>query len=174
MKTADLILGYNSEKMIFSPATVMGLLDSDGYFGIRSVRKVGRPIMYELYVALGQIEKNIDVLLSVKNTAKAGSIATWQPLGNKQRAASLRIYAGDKYVADFFRDYVYKFPLFLEIMCINFLLCNQENFLIIEFFTFAQIHGFTNTKDLLELVSRPLRCNKNLENHDSLSKTFAL
>jgi light-independent protochlorophyllide reductase subunit N len=41
-------------------------------------------------------------------------------------------------------------------------------------FTFAQIHGFTNTKDLLELVSRPLRRNKNLENHDSLSKTFAL
>jgi len=41
-------------------------------------------------------------------------------------------------------------------------------------FTFAQIHGFTNTKDLLELVSRPLRRNKNLENHESLSKTFAL
>nr|WCO87415.1 protochlorophyllide reductase ChlN subunit [Chlorococcum sp. KSF0227] len=30
-------------------------------------------------------------------------------------------------------------------------------------FTFAQIHGFTNTKDILELVTRPLRRNKNLE-----------
>nr|QWW92329.1 protochlorophyllide reductase ChlN subunit [Rhaphidolejeunea foliicola] len=31
-------------------------------------------------------------------------------------------------------------------------------------FTFAQIHGFTNAKDILELVTRPLRRNNNLEN----------
>lgn len=31
-------------------------------------------------------------------------------------------------------------------------------------FTFAQIHGFTNSRDILELVTRPLRRNKNLEN----------
>ena len=31
-------------------------------------------------------------------------------------------------------------------------------------FTFAQIHGFTNARDILELVTRPLRRNKNLEN----------
>lgn len=30
-------------------------------------------------------------------------------------------------------------------------------------FTFAQIHGFTNAKDILELVTRPLRRNKNLD-----------
>jgi light-independent protochlorophyllide reductase subunit N len=30
-------------------------------------------------------------------------------------------------------------------------------------FTFAQIHGFTNARDILELVTRPLRRNKNLE-----------
>jgi light-independent protochlorophyllide reductase subunit N len=30
-------------------------------------------------------------------------------------------------------------------------------------FTFAQIHGFVNAKDILELVTRPLRRNKNLE-----------
>jgi len=41
-------------------------------------------------------------------------------------------------------------------------------------FTFAQIHGFTNAKDLLELVSRPLRRNKNLEKNESLSKTFTV
>jgi len=35
-------------------------------------------------------------------------------------------------------------------------------------FTFAQIHGFTNAQDILELVSRPLRRNKNLE-HNNLS-----
>jgi light-independent protochlorophyllide reductase N subunit len=29
-------------------------------------------------------------------------------------------------------------------------------------FTFAQIHGFSNAKDILELVTRPLRRNKNL------------
>nr|YP_010587448.1 photochlorophyllide reductase subunit N [Didymodon constrictus]WAB45966.1 photochlorophyllide reductase subunit N [Didymodon constrictus] len=31
-------------------------------------------------------------------------------------------------------------------------------------FTFAQIHGFTNARDILELVTRPLRRNNNLEN----------
>jgi light-independent protochlorophyllide reductase subunit N len=31
-------------------------------------------------------------------------------------------------------------------------------------FTFAQIHGFTNAKDVLEFVTRPLRRNNNLEN----------
>ena len=31
-------------------------------------------------------------------------------------------------------------------------------------FTFAQIHGFTNARDILELVTRPLRRNSNLEN----------
>ena len=31
-------------------------------------------------------------------------------------------------------------------------------------FTFAQIHGFTNARDILELVTRPLRRNKTLEN----------
>ena len=30
-------------------------------------------------------------------------------------------------------------------------------------FTFAQIHGFTNAKDILELVTRPLRRNKKLD-----------
>ena len=30
-------------------------------------------------------------------------------------------------------------------------------------FTFAQIHGFTNARDILELVTRPLRRNKSLE-----------
>ena len=30
-------------------------------------------------------------------------------------------------------------------------------------FTFAQIHGFSNTRDLLELVTRPLRRNANLK-----------
>jgi light-independent protochlorophyllide reductase subunit N len=35
-------------------------------------------------------------------------------------------------------------------------------------FTFAQIHGFTNAKDILELVSRPLRRNKNLEKSGNL------
>ena len=30
-------------------------------------------------------------------------------------------------------------------------------------FTFAQIHGFTNSRDILELVTRPLRRNKALE-----------
>ena len=31
-------------------------------------------------------------------------------------------------------------------------------------FTFAQIHGFTNARDILELVTRPLRRNNALEN----------
>nr|YP_009667952.1 ChlN [Radula japonica]QCW58727.1 ChlN [Radula japonica] len=31
-------------------------------------------------------------------------------------------------------------------------------------FTFAQIHGFANAKDVLELITRPLRRNNNLEN----------
>ena len=31
-------------------------------------------------------------------------------------------------------------------------------------FTFAQIHGFTNVRDILELVTRPIRRNKKLEN----------
>ena len=31
-------------------------------------------------------------------------------------------------------------------------------------FTFAQIHGFTNSRDILELVTRPLRRNQSLEN----------
>ena len=30
-------------------------------------------------------------------------------------------------------------------------------------FTFAQIHGFTNARDILELVTRPLRRNKSLQ-----------
>jgi light-independent protochlorophyllide reductase subunit N len=30
-------------------------------------------------------------------------------------------------------------------------------------FTFAQIHGFTNSRDILELVTRPLRRNNNLK-----------
>nr|UZA61409.1 protochlorophyllide reductase subunit N [Chlorogonium euchlorum] len=36
-------------------------------------------------------------------------------------------------------------------------------------FTFAQIHGFTNAKDILELVTRPLRRNQNL---GSFHQTF--
>jgi light-independent protochlorophyllide reductase subunit N len=35
-------------------------------------------------------------------------------------------------------------------------------------FTFAQIHGFTNAKDILELVSRPLRRNRNLAHFSNL------
>jgi len=30
-------------------------------------------------------------------------------------------------------------------------------------FTFAQIHGFTNAREILDLVTRPLRRNKNLQ-----------
>jgi light-independent protochlorophyllide reductase subunit N len=33
-------------------------------------------------------------------------------------------------------------------------------------FTFAQIHGFSNARDVLELVTRPLRCTENLDNLD--------
>ena len=30
-------------------------------------------------------------------------------------------------------------------------------------FTFAQIHGFSNSKDILEVITRPLRRNQNFE-----------
>jgi light-independent protochlorophyllide reductase subunit N len=30
-------------------------------------------------------------------------------------------------------------------------------------FTFAQIHGFANTREILELITRPLRRNKSIE-----------
>ena len=40
--------------------------------------------------------------------------------------------------------------------------------------TFAQIHGFTNAKDLIDLISKPLYRKQHLEKHDSLNKTFAL
>jgi light-independent protochlorophyllide reductase subunit N len=33
-------------------------------------------------------------------------------------------------------------------------------------FTFSQIHGFSNARDVLELVTRPLRHNENLDNLD--------
>jgi hypothetical protein len=37
-------------------------------------------------------------------------------------------------------------------------------------FTFSQIHGFSNARDILELISRPLRrnitCSKNLLEQD--------
>ena len=37
-------------------------------------------------------------------------------------------------------------------------------------FTFAQIHGFTNARDILELVTRPLRRNNALKTlHDEQS-----
>ena len=39
-------------------------------------------------------------------------------------------------------------------------------------FTFAQIHGFTNAKDILELITRPLRRNKNLEKNTVLESTL--
>ena len=38
-------------------------------------------------------------------------------------------------------------------------------------FTFAQIHGFQNARDILELVTRPLRRNKALKNFDSTTYT---
>ena len=43
-------------------------------------------------------------------------------------------------------------------------------------FTFAQIHGFTNSRDILELVTRPLRRNNALENlgFDKLVKSEIL
>ncbi len=34
-------------------------------------------------------------------------------------------------------------------------------------FTFAQIHGFTNAREILELVTRPLRRNKNIDSFSS-------
>nr|YP_009532743.1 Protochlorophyllide reductase subunit N [Pedobesia claviformis]AYC65280.1 Protochlorophyllide reductase subunit N [Pedobesia claviformis] len=40
-------------------------------------------------------------------------------------------------------------------------------------FTFAQIHGFSNAQDILELVTRPLRRNLNL-NMDRLNEQFVL
>jgi light-independent protochlorophyllide reductase subunit N len=36
-------------------------------------------------------------------------------------------------------------------------------------FTFAQIHGFQNARDILELVTRPLRRNNGLKNFDFTS-----
>ena len=38
-------------------------------------------------------------------------------------------------------------------------------------FTFAQIHGFQNARDILELVTRPLRRNNGLKNFDFTSYT---
>lgn len=38
-------------------------------------------------------------------------------------------------------------------------------------FTFAQIHGFTNSQEILNLVTRPLRRNQNLEFFDNFSRT---
>ncbi len=35
-------------------------------------------------------------------------------------------------------------------------------------FTFAQIHGFTNARDILELVTRPLRRNRNLRQMETI------
>jgi len=37
--------------------------------------------------------------------------------------------------------------------------------------TFSQIHGFTNAKDLIELICKPLRRNKNLEKNKHFSHT---
>lgn len=37
-------------------------------------------------------------------------------------------------------------------------------------FTFAQIHGFTNSKEILDLVTRPLRRNENLQFFNNLSQ----
>lgn len=39
-------------------------------------------------------------------------------------------------------------------------------------FTFAQIHGFTNSKEILELVTRPLRRNENLKYFNQYSQTL--
>ena len=35
-------------------------------------------------------------------------------------------------------------------------------------FTFAQIHGFSNAKDILELITRPLRRNQKLQKTSSI------
>lgn len=40
-------------------------------------------------------------------------------------------------------------------------------------FTFAQIHGFTNSRDLLELVTRPLRRNSNLKAFEDFARPNA-
>jgi len=40
-------------------------------------------------------------------------------------------------------------------------------------FTFAQIHGFTNSRDILELVTRPLRRNIQIQKRDSI-KNYVL
>jgi len=40
-------------------------------------------------------------------------------------------------------------------------------------FTFAQIHGFQNARDILELVTRPLRRNNALKNFDSTTYTIS-
>lgn len=39
-------------------------------------------------------------------------------------------------------------------------------------FTFAQIHGFTNSKEILDLVTRPLRRNENLTSFNEYNKTL--
>jgi len=41
-------------------------------------------------------------------------------------------------------------------------------------FTFAQIHGFTNARDILELVTRPLRRNQSLNRFEAQTFTPAL
>ena len=42
--------------------------------------------------------------------------------------------------------------------------------------TFSQIHGFAYTRDLLDIIIKPLKRNKHLEKNKSFdsSKTFAL
>jgi len=39
-------------------------------------------------------------------------------------------------------------------------------------FTFAQIHGFTNSRDILELVTRPLRRNENLNSFNNFGQNL--
>ncbi|KIZ07969.1 Photochlorophyllide reductase subunit N (chloroplast) [Monoraphidium neglectum] len=39
-------------------------------------------------------------------------------------------------------------------------------------FTFAQIHGFTNSREILELVTRPLRRNENLKSFNNFGEKF--
>jgi light-independent protochlorophyllide reductase subunit N len=41
-------------------------------------------------------------------------------------------------------------------------------------FTFAQIHGFTNARDILELVTRPLRRNQSLQRFETQTFMSAL
>jgi len=38
--------------------------------------------------------------------------------------------------------------------------------------TFSQIHGFSYAKDLLDIIIKPMRRNKNLEKNNTLSRTF--